>query len=153
MAKKPNIKQKQYCIKFNKDFKSGLYTLKNLKNIEMGDSGSFSTMATRLISVQVEPGCRMGALDGKVSKPLLWEWTLQARPVVNIHMPKDRVTGQHQGCGFVEFLCEEDADSAINIMNMIKLYGKPIQVGSQQKPGCGDQHFHWEPGPSCFMIL
>ena len=43
-------------------------------------------------------------------------------------MPKDRVTGQHQGCGFVEFLCEEDADSAINIMNMIKLYGKPTGV-------------------------
>lgn len=43
-------------------------------------------------------------------------------------MPKDRVTGQHQGYGFVEFLSEEDADYAIKIMNMIKLYGKPIRV-------------------------
>ena len=49
--KNQNIKQKQYCITFNKDFKSGLYILKNLKNIEMGGSGSFSTMATRPISV------------------------------------------------------------------------------------------------------
>ncbi|KAB0370820.1 hypothetical protein FD755_017229, partial [Muntiacus reevesi] len=57
-----------------------------------------------------------GGLDEEVSKPLLWELFLQARPVVNIHMPRDRVTGQHQ-----------DADSAIK-MNMIKLYGKPIQV-------------------------
>lgn len=34
----------------------------------------------------------------------------------------------HQGYGFVEFLSEEDADYAIKIMNMIKLYGKPIRV-------------------------
>ncbi|CAD7684398.1 unnamed protein product [Nyctereutes procyonoides] len=64
----------------------------------------------------------------KVSEPLLWELFLQAGPVVNTHMPKDRVTGQHQGYGFVEFLSEEDADYAIKIMNMIKLYGKPIRV-------------------------
>lgn len=43
-------------------------------------------------------------------------------------MPKDRVTQMHQGYGFVEFLGEEDADYAIKIMNMIKLYGKPIRV-------------------------
>lgn len=34
----------------------------------------------------------------------------------------------HQGYGFVEFLSEEDADYAIKIMNMIKLFGKPIRV-------------------------
>lgn len=43
-------------------------------------------------------------------------------------MPKDRVTQMHQGYGFVEFMSEEDADYAIKIMNMIKLYGKPIRV-------------------------
>lgn len=47
---------------------------------------------------------------------------------VNVHMPKDRVTQSHQGYGFVEFLGEDDADYAIKIMNMIKLYGKPIRV-------------------------
>lgn len=30
--------------------------------------------------------------------------------------------------GFVEFMSEEDADYAMKIMNMIKLYGKPIRV-------------------------
>ncbi len=34
----------------------------------------------------------------------------------------------HQSYGFVEFMSEEDADYAIKIMNMIKLYGKPIRV-------------------------
>lgn len=43
-------------------------------------------------------------------------------------MPKDRVTQTHQGYGFVEFMGEDDADYAIKIMNMIKLYGKPIRV-------------------------
>lgn len=43
-------------------------------------------------------------------------------------MPKDRVTQMHQGYGFVEFLSEDDADYSIKIMNMIKLYGKPIRV-------------------------
>lgn len=53
---------------------------------------------------------------------------MQAGPVVNVHMPKDRVTMQHQGYGFVEFLSEEDADYSIKIMNMIKLFGKPVRV-------------------------
>lgn len=34
-------------------------------------------------------------------------WGLRA---VNVYMPKDRVTNQHQGYGFVEFKGEEDAD-------------------------------------------
>jgi len=70
----------------------------------------------------------VGGLDEKVSESLLWELFVQAGPVVNVHMPKDRITQNHQGYGFVEFMSEEDADYAIKIMNMIKLYGKPIRV-------------------------
>jgi splicing factor 3B subunit 4 len=63
-----------------------------------------------------------------VTDTLLWELFVQAGPVVNVHMPKDRITQNHQSYGFVEFMSEEDADYAIKIMNMIKLYGKPIRV-------------------------
>jgi len=70
----------------------------------------------------------VGGLDEKVTETLLWELFLQAGPVVNVHMPKDRITQLHQGYGFVEFLGEEDADYAIKVMNMIKVYGKPIRV-------------------------
>jgi splicing factor 3B subunit 4 len=70
----------------------------------------------------------VGGLDEKVSETLLWELFVQAGPVVNVHMPKDRVSLNHQGYGFVEFISEEDADYAIRIMNMIKLYGKPVRV-------------------------
>lgn len=60
---------------------------------------------------------------------------LQAGPVVTVHMPKDKVTGKHQGYGFVEFRGEEDAEYAIKVMNMVKMYGKPIKVNkaSQDK--------------------
>lgn len=70
----------------------------------------------------------VGGLDEKVQENILWELFLQAGPVVNVHMPKDRVTQTHQGYGFIEFMSEEDADYAIKIMNMIKLFGKPIRV-------------------------
>ena len=53
---------------------------------------------------------------------------LQAGPVVNVHLPKDRVTQTHQGYGFVEFGSEDDADYAVKIMNQIRLWGKPIRV-------------------------
>lgn len=36
--------------------------------------------------------------------------------------------GTHSGFGFVEFKSEEDADYAIKIMNMIRLFGRPIKV-------------------------
>ena len=32
----------------------------------------------------------------QVNEALLWELFVQAGPVVNVHMPKDRVTMQHQ---------------------------------------------------------
>ncbi|CAL2031347.1 unnamed protein product [Caenorhabditis brenneri] len=70
----------------------------------------------------------VGGLDEKVSESILWELMVQAGPVVSVNMPKDRVTANHQGFGFVEFMGEEDADYAIKILNMIKLYGKPIKV-------------------------
>lgn len=53
---------------------------------------------------------------------------MQAGRIVNVHLPKDRVTQSHQGYGFVEFISEEDADYAARIMNQVRLYGKPIRV-------------------------
>lgn len=70
----------------------------------------------------------VGGLDEKVTEHLLAELFIQVGPVVNCHMPKDRVTQTHQGYGFVEFLSEDDADYAIKILNMIKLFGKPVRV-------------------------
>jgi splicing factor 3B subunit 4 len=70
----------------------------------------------------------IGNLDERVSDALVWELMLQAGRIVNVHLPKDRVTQTHQGYGFVEFISEEDADYAAKIMNQVRLYGKPIRV-------------------------
>lgn len=70
----------------------------------------------------------IGNLDERVSDSLVWELMLQAGRIVNVHLPKDRVTQLHQGYGFVEFISEEDAEYAAKIMNGIRLYGKPIRV-------------------------
>lgn len=77
----------------------------------------------------------VGNLDEKVNDELLWELMLQAGPVANVHMPKDKVSGKHQGYGFIEFRTEEDAEYAMKVMNMIKLFGKPVKVNkaSQDK--------------------
>ncbi|THW97012.1 RNA-binding domain-containing protein [Aureobasidium pullulans] len=70
----------------------------------------------------------VGNLDERVTDQLVWELMLQAGRIVNVHLPKDRVTQTHQGFGFVEFVSEEDADYAAKIMNQIRLWGKPIRV-------------------------
>lgn len=59
---------------------------------------------------------------------MVWELMLQAGRIVNVHLPKDRVTQSHQGYGFVEFISEEDAEYAARIMNQVRLWGKPIRV-------------------------
>ncbi|KAJ2007476.1 Spliceosome-associated protein 49 [Coemansia sp. S85] len=53
---------------------------------------------------------------------------VQAGPVVNVHLPKDRVTQSTQGYRFCEFQSAEDADYAVKIMNMVKLFGKPMRA-------------------------
>lgn len=82
-----------------------------------------------------EATCYIGNLDEQVNEELLWELMLQCGPVVNVHMPKDKVSNSFLGYGFVEYRSELDADYAIKIMNMIKVYGKPIKVNkaSQNK--------------------
>ncbi|KAK1924045.1 hypothetical protein DB88DRAFT_488943 [Papiliotrema laurentii] len=70
----------------------------------------------------------LGNLDDRCTDALIWELMLQAGPVSNVFLPKDRISMNHQGFGFCEFLSEEDADYAVKIMNQIKLYGKPIRV-------------------------
>jgi len=75
----------------------------------------------------------VGDLDPKVNEAILWELFLQAGPVVNVHIPRDKLTKEHMSYGFVEFQSEMDADYAIKIMNMIKLYGKPIRVNKASR--------------------
>ena len=54
---------------------------------------------------------------------------------MHVHIPRDKVTNEHQNYGFVEFKSEHDADYSIKILHMIKLFGRDIKVNkaSQDK--------------------
>ncbi|KAK2076141.1 hypothetical protein QBZ16_001073 [Prototheca wickerhamii] len=88
----------------------------------------------------------VGNMDPQVTEELLWELCVQAGPVVNVYMPKDRVTGEHQSYGFVEFRAEEDADYAVKILNMTKLFGKPIRVNKSSQ-----DKFSYDVGANLFI--
>lgn len=73
----------------------------------------------------------VGDLDPKVDESILWELMLQAGPVsmlascfhtlnnfhqfiniiVNVHIPRDKLTREHSFFGFVEFASEAVCDS------------------------------------------
>lgn len=59
---------------------------------------------------------------------MVYELMLQMGPIHNLHMPRDRVTQTHQGFGFVEFRTPADAEYASNVMNGVKMFGKPLRV-------------------------
>lgn len=70
----------------------------------------------------------VGNLDPSCTESLILELFVQVGRVKSVYMPKDKVTQAHNGYGFVEFLDVTDADYAITILNMIKLYGRPLRV-------------------------
>ncbi len=75
----------------------------------------------------------IGGLADEVTEELVWELMVQVGPVANIHMPRDPVTSTHQGFCFCEFRGIEDADYAIRVLNMLKLFGKGIRVSKASK--------------------
>lgn len=75
-----------------------------------------------------DASCYIGNLDEKVTEELLWELMLQAGPVLSVNMPKEKITGKHMGYGFAQYRSEDDAEYAIKVLNMIKVYNKPIKV-------------------------
>jgi len=64
----------------------------------------------------------------QVDEELLWELMVQSGPVVSVHIPKDPVSSLHRGFGFVEFRTELDAEYAIKVLNMVKLYGRSLRI-------------------------
>ncbi|KEZ39668.1 Splicing factor 3b subunit 4 [Scedosporium apiospermum] len=70
----------------------------------------------------------IGNIDERADPAMVYEIMLQMGPIHNIHMPRDRVTQNHQGFGFVEFRTPLDAEYAANVMNGVKLYGKSLRV-------------------------
>ena len=77
----------------------------------------------------------VGHLDEQVTDALLYELFTQVGRVLRIHMPKDKVLNKHRGMAFIEFRTEADADYAQLIMNMVKLYDRPMKVSKSNLDG------------------
>jgi len=75
----------------------------------------------------------IGNVDQKIDEEILWELMVQAGPLATVHLPKDKITQQHMGYGFIEYKSEEDADYAIKVLNMVKLFGKPLRLNKSSK--------------------
>ncbi|KAL3957631.1 hypothetical protein ACCO45_008209 [Purpureocillium lilacinum] len=83
----------------------------------------------------------IGNIDERATTAMIYEIMLQMGPIHNIHMPRDRVTQNHQGFGFVEFRGPQDAEYAAQVMNGIKLYGKPCAADKQKGTDVGAELF------------
>lgn len=75
-----------------------------------------------------EATVHIGQLDDKVTDDVLWELMQQASPVKHVYIPRDRITGKHFGYGFCEFMTPLDAAYANKVLNMVKLFGKPLRL-------------------------
>lgn len=75
----------------------------------------------------------VGNVDQKIDEEVLWELMVQAGPLASVHLPKDKITQQHMGYGFIEYKNEEDADYSIKVLNMVKLFGKPIRLNKSSR--------------------
>jgi len=75
----------------------------------------------------------VGNLDERVDEDMLLELVLQVAPVVNVHLPRDKVSGNHLNYGFVELRFEEDVEYAIKVLSMVKVYGKMIKLNKSTR--------------------
>lgn len=94
-----------------------------------------------------EASIYVGNLDERIDESLLYELMIQAGPVKSVYMPRDRVTLERQGYGFVEFATEESAAYAANILNHLKVYGHPIKISCAKR----DQKHVLEIGACLFV--
>jgi len=70
----------------------------------------------------------VGNLDGTCTEKVLLELFAQVGRVKSVYMPTDKITNTHNGYGFIEFMDTMDADYAIQILNMMKFYNRPLKV-------------------------
>lgn len=70
----------------------------------------------------------VGNLDGVCTEKVLLELFAQVGRVKSVYMPTDKITNTHNGYGFIEFMDTVDAEYAIQILNMMKFYNRPLKV-------------------------
>jgi len=94
-----------------------------------------------------EPGdidCTLfvGNLNEKVTEELLFELFLQAGPIKNVCIPKDRATGKQRNYGFVTFKHKVSVKYSIDLLNGIRMFEKSLSLNVKHKA----KNFADEPG-------
>ncbi|XP_006833900.1 PREDICTED: RNA-binding protein 7 isoform X1 [Chrysochloris asiatica] len=97
----------------------------------------------------------VGNLETKVTEELLFELFHQAGPVVKVKIPKDK-DGKPKQFAFVNFKHEVSVPYAMNLLNGIKLFGRPIKIqfrsgsshASQDVPVSYSQHHTGNSSPT-----
>ncbi|XP_032565411.1 RNA-binding protein 7 [Chiroxiphia lanceolata] len=69
----------------------------------------------------------VGNLDPKVTEEIIFELFHQAGPVITVKIPKDR-DGRPKQFAFVNFKHEVSVPYGLQLLNGIKLYGRPMRI-------------------------
>ncbi|XP_075460201.1 RNA-binding protein 7 isoform X2 [Ascaphus truei] len=69
----------------------------------------------------------VGNLEPRATEELLFELFLQAGPVISVKIPKDK-DGKTKQFAFVNFKHEESVPYGMNLLNGIKLFGRPLKI-------------------------
>ncbi|NWT03911.1 RBM7 protein, partial [Mionectes macconnelli] len=85
----------------------------------------------------------VGNLDPKVTEELIFELFHQAGPVITVKIPKDR-DGRPKQFAFVHFKHEVSAPYGLQLLNGIKLYGRPMRIQFRS----GSSHAAQDTSPS-----
>ncbi|NXF09261.1 RBM7 protein, partial [Smithornis capensis] len=89
----------------------------------------------------------VGNLDPKVTEELIFELFHQAGPVITVKIPKDR-DGRPKQFAFVNFKHEESVPYGLQLLNGIKLYGRPMRIQFRS----GSSHAAQDLSPSCSQL-
>ncbi|XP_015192971.1 RNA-binding protein 7 [Lepisosteus oculatus] len=79
------------------------------------------------VSDEVDKTLFVGNLDTRVTEELLFELFLQAGPVINVKIPKDK-DGRPKPFAFVNFKHEVSVPYGMDLLNGTSLFGRPLKI-------------------------
>ncbi|XP_024542793.1 RNA-binding protein 7 [Selaginella moellendorffii] len=66
-------------------------------------------------------------LDDRVDERVLYDIMVQAGPLVEVYIPRDKETKRHRGYGFAEYESEESASYALRLFSgLVTLHNRPV---------------------------
>ena len=93
----------------------------------------------------------VGNLDGTCTEKVLLELFAQVGRVKSVYMPTDKITNTHNGYGFIEFMDTVDAEYAIQILNMMKFYNRPLKVSKSSLHNSKTEMWSKDVGANLFV--